>query len=247
MNKTALLSTTLLATLSLSTLAFADTTPVDYNSKASIAFTPSTDPTNPVDPTNPDDPIKPVDPDGTDPEPGTAGPLSIDFASSLDFGAQSITSVDKTYYAAAQKAVAADGSTVDKPNYVQVTDNTGTDQGWGLTVTQQAQLADAKGNTLKGAAINFANGEAVTGTNTDAGTPTATASYSLVPGTASNVTSAAINQGEGTWVTRYGSDATSAANSITLSVPGVSTKRAAAYTSTLQWTLTQNPSTTVQD
>ncbi|WP_256869283.1 WxL domain-containing protein, partial [Enterococcus thailandicus] len=54
-----------------------------------------TDPTDPVDPTDP------TDPEG--PNPGTNGPLSIDYASSLDFGVQKITSKDQIYFAASQK------------------------------------------------------------------------------------------------------------------------------------------------
>ena len=67
----------------------------EYNSNGQITFEPNTDPTNPISPTDPDpeNPIKPVDPTDPDgPNPGTNGPLSIDFASSLYFGTQKITS-----------------------------------------------------------------------------------------------------------------------------------------------------------
>ncbi len=60
-----------------------------YTSNGIVEFTPSEEPTNlvdPTDPTNPVDPIDPTDPEG--PNPGTNGPLSIDYASSLDFGVQ---------------------------------------------------------------------------------------------------------------------------------------------------------------
>lgn len=63
--------------------------PKEYRSNGLVEFIPNVDPTEPVDPENPDPekPVKPIDP--TDPEgpnPGTQGPLSIDYASSFDFG-----------------------------------------------------------------------------------------------------------------------------------------------------------------
>lgn len=63
-----------------------------YHSNGQIVFEPNTEPTDPISPIDPDpdNPIKPVDPTTPDgkPEPGTNGPLSIDFASSLYFGMQ---------------------------------------------------------------------------------------------------------------------------------------------------------------
>ena len=78
-----------------------------YHSNGQIVFEPNTEPTDPISPTDPDpeNPIKPVDPTTPDgkPEPGTNGPLSIDFASSLYFGTQKITSKTEIYHAALQK------------------------------------------------------------------------------------------------------------------------------------------------
>ena len=56
---------------------------VAYRSNGAVDFIPNTDPTNPVNPENPDPdkpvtPVDPTDPDG--PNPGTNGPLSIDYA-----------------------------------------------------------------------------------------------------------------------------------------------------------------------
>ncbi|MCZ0856403.1 WxL domain-containing protein, partial [Enterococcus faecalis] len=56
--------------------------------------------TKPVNPTNPDEKVEPEDPtDPTGPKPGTAGPFSIDYASSFQFGAHNITFDTKDYYA----------------------------------------------------------------------------------------------------------------------------------------------------
>lgn len=227
---------------------FADTTPVSYNSNANITFTENTDP-NPINPVDPTDPSKPVDP--TDPhQPGTAGPLSIDFASSLNFGSQKITTDDETYNASPLTYTTKDSSKTYGPNYVQVTDNTGSNNGWSLSVTEEKQLATSKGAELKGAAISFSNGEAITANGSDAKAPLAESGYTLVPGAASKVTTAQSNTGQGTWVTRYGKTAgadldaittSDSGTSIKLSVPGVSTKSAEAYTSTLKWELSQTP------
>ena len=68
--------------------AFAEDINVNYTSNGAITFEPDTDPTKPVNPTNPDEKVEPEDPtDPTGPKPGTVY-LSIDYASSFQFGAQ---------------------------------------------------------------------------------------------------------------------------------------------------------------
>ena len=75
-----------------------------YQSGGIVEFDPDEDPTrrtvDPVDP-DPNNPVNPWDPTTPDhkPNPGTDGPLSIDFASSIDFGKNKITNKDETYYA----------------------------------------------------------------------------------------------------------------------------------------------------
>ena len=250
-----LMASTAVALLALSQgTAFAATTPVDYNSNATLTLEASTDPTKPVDPTDPDptDPVTPIDP--TDPTkpitPGTDGPLSIDYASSLDFGTQKIVSSDQTYTAAPQEYKTASGVTTYGPNYVQVTDNTGSDQGWSLNVTQVGQMSDGS-SPLNGASLSFTNGNVLTTASSDAGIPDTQGSLTLIPGVTAKVTTAEANKGQGTWVTRYGSasgtdKATVAAadsgKAISLFVPGAATKRAAVYTSVLKWNLSQTPS-----
>ena len=97
----------------------------DYSSSGYVSFEAGGTVT-PIDPLSPTDLITPTNPDGTTPATGTVGPLSIDFASSLSFGKQAISSLDAIYYAHAQYISGdKDGTTVDEthPNYVQVTDN----------------------------------------------------------------------------------------------------------------------------
>ena len=102
----------------------------EYDTNGVITFTPNNGTTDPVDPVDPTNPVKPVDPtDPSGPKPGTAGPLSIDYASSLDFGSQKITSKDEIYKAKAQKYLDKDNVEKTGPNFVQVTDNRGTEKG----------------------------------------------------------------------------------------------------------------------
>ncbi|MFZ4355293.1 WxL domain-containing protein, partial [Enterococcus gallinarum] len=139
---------TLMATTTLGALALVPMSALavdggEYQTNGAIQFAPNTNPTNPVDPTNPDPdkPITPVDPtDPTGPKPGTAGPLSIDYASSLSFGEQTITSKNMTYYAETQKYKDNAGADQEGPNFVQVSDNRGTETGWTLKVKQNGQF-----------------------------------------------------------------------------------------------------------
>ncbi|MBK5491840.1 WxL domain-containing protein [Bacillus sp. TH13] len=212
----------------------------EYNSNAIIEFEPSTEITPPVDPTDPEIPVGPVDP--TDPEgpnPGTNGPLSIDYASSLDFGKQKITSTDQVYKAAAQKF---NGERGEGPNYVQVTDNRGTEKGWSLQVKQNGQFKSDSGKELTGAEITFNN--SVVNTASESKKPSIVkSSFNLTPegtGVAQNIMSAKAGEGAGTYVLAFGDDNT-AADSIELSVPGKTTKYAEKYSTSLIWTLTDVP------
>lgn len=221
------------ATITASVSAANLTSSVD--SKASVTFKANNNPTSPVDPENPDNPFTP-----DKPATGENGPLSIDYVSDLDFGSQEITTKDATYNAALTSGKDASGVTKNTPNFVQITDNTGASLGWSLNVQQVQQLSSAN-DQLKGAEISFTNLQAVTNSASNASAPSVAPGIKLIPGVDSPVTTAAANQGEGTWVTRFGKDATEAATSVQLSVPGASVKKATTYSSTLKWTLTQTP------
>ncbi|MDM5246178.1 WxL domain-containing protein [Lysinibacillus sp. G4S2] len=215
-----------------------------YTSKTIIQFeasegiiTPPVDPTNPENP----DPVIPVDP--TDPDkpvdPGTPGPLSIDYASSLDFGMQKITSTTQIYKA---KAQLFKGDRGPGPNYVQVSDTRGTDAGWSLQVKQNGQFKSVKGKILDGAEITFKNAQV----NTASASPKPSISkskFSLKPdgnGVAENIMTAKVNEGSGTYVLAFG-DNNTGGNSIELNVPGATTKYAEKYSTSLTWTLTDVP------
>ncbi|EOH93565.1 WxL domain-containing protein [Enterococcus pallens] len=215
-----------------------------YTSNGAVTFEANTDPTKPVDPTNPVDPIKPVDPtDPNGPKPGTNGPLSIDYASSLDFGTQKITSTDEVYKAKAQKYLDKANAEKTGPNFVQVTDNRGLETGWNLQVKQNGQFKTAENQELTGAAITFKNGNVVT--NSSSEKPAGQATIKLSPDNAlTNVMSAADGQGAGTYLLAWGTDAATGAESIELAVPGSTTKYAKQYKTTFTWVLADTPPAT---
>lgn len=227
----------------------------DYETKGTVKFIPSTEPTNPVDPTNPDPdkPVSPLNPDGSKPEPGTKGPLSIDYASSFDFGLNKISNKTETYYARAQ--VYGDESLVT-PNYVQISDNRGSNAGWKLTVKQNGQFTNEAtlNKKLTGSVIKLTN--PTVKTNAQGITaPVTTSIINLDPaGAESVVMSAAKDTGAGTWVNSWGrveqitekndknEDVTAnVTKDIALTVPGSTPKDAVSYATTLTWTLTDVP------
>ncbi|WP_054711084.1 WxL domain-containing protein [Bacillus sp. JCM 19041] len=242
MKKTLLFTLVAVATLSFSGISEAES--VDYKSNGAVKFVPNTDITPPVDPENPDpenpvDPIDPTDPEG--PNPGTQGPLSIDYASSLDFGENEISTRDMVYVAKAQEL--SDGRYV--PNYVQITDNRGTNAGWTLQVQQNGQLTNetTQNNELTGAVIAF-SGSAVAGTMNNVDAPSHPEGFTLDPaGATSLVMAATEGAGAGTWVNRFGEvDGDGSNNSaITLSVPGSTPKDQVTYSTTLTWNLSDVP------
>lgn len=227
----------------------------EYKSNGAVQFVPNTDPTNPVDPTDPDpekpvDPIDPTDPDG--PEPGTNGPLSIDYASSLDFGLNKISNKDQTYYARAQKFTNLD----DRPNYVQVSDNRGTNAGWTLKVKQDGQFTATTAtlnNILTGAKVTLKNPSITS--NSTAAAPVSNGTLVLNPdGSEVVVMAAADKTGAGTWSNSWGTveEVTeknetggdvkvNVTKDITLEVPGSTPKDAVKYQTKLVWTLTDVP------
>lgn len=209
----------------------------EYETKGAITFEADTNPTDPVDPTDPTKPVEPIDPtDPTGPKPGTNGPLSIDFASSFQFGPQKITTITKDYYAKLQTF--KDGT--NGPNYVQVTDKRGTQEGWTLAVTQNGQFKTAANEELEGATLQLANGTTASIMD-DSYKPTVVAQNQLTPSVESNLMTATKGKGMGTWLYKFGADTTEGAQSIRLSVPGKAVKLAKEYTTTITWNLKSAP------
>ncbi|WP_157456712.1 WxL domain-containing protein [Carnobacterium maltaromaticum] len=212
--------------------------------QAQVEFVEATDPVDPVDPLNPEKPVKPVDP--VDPEkpvdPGTSGPLSLDYASSLNFGKQKITTDNEIYYAKPQNVEVSKGVFEDKPLYAQITDGRGTLKGWTLSVSQKAQFKTDKGDELEGAVIRFTNGEQASVSL--AKPPSVVKSVINVTGKlkgeSSKVMAAKEGEAGGTYVYRLGNDKTKE-SSVALEIPGDTVKKKAIYSTTLIWTLNDTP------
>ncbi|MFS1155113.1 WxL domain-containing protein [Enterococcus faecalis] len=222
---------TLMATTTLGALALVPMSALavdggEYQTNGAIQFAPNTNPTNPVDPTGP------------------AGPLSIDYASSLSFGEQTITSKNMTYYAETQKYKDNAGADQEGPNFVQVSDNRGTETGWTLKVKQNGQFKTEANQELTAAKVTLSNGRVVSASQSAKPT-TAPATIELNPtGAESVVMAAGDKEGAGTYLMSWGDSVDTAKTSISLEVPGSTTKYAKKYTTTFTWTLTDTPANT---
>ena len=229
----------------------------DYTSNGRISFVPDSNPTDPQDPDKPDpeNPVQPWDPTTPDhePQPGTSGPLSIDFASSIDFGQNKISNVDQLYYAEAQYLWNDDHTEVDinsaRPLYVQVTDKRGTNTGWSLYVKEESQFKNENtlNKELTGAEITFTNGKAISSME-NISMPE-TYDFTLTPNVGSKVMIATENSGAGTWIDRFGELEEKVVEgknvlkdtSVSLVVPGKTPKDAVQYNTKLTWILTNTP------
>lgn len=233
MKKTVITATMLLGLLG--TPAITAKAASSANTNTTLELTENTGPTVPVDPTNPTNPQDPDDPDN--PATGNTGALTLDVApKTFNFGSVQTYAAEHTY-----KAVA----TASGYQYLQVTDNRGTDeQGWTVTVEQDQDLTETSGDAshvLTGTTIHVPAGTARNSLATDP-----TAADSNLNATVANVTNtsgavtvfsttAAENAGKGTSVKAW--DPTD----VTLTIPK-NTAKPGTYTNTLTWTLTANVS-----
>ncbi len=196
----------------------------------------------PLDPLAPDPakPIVPKDPiDSSGPAPGTGGIHSIDYASSFQFGKQSITTTDQTYYAQDLNYQTADGTPKNGPNFVQVSDLSGTGSGWILSVKQDEQFHTSSNQELKNAELTFLKGQVVSNVD-QAYAPQAQEKVVFQSiGEEKNVVTANENQGIGTWIYRFGQNQGDQA--IQLKVPGGSVKYAKEYRTSLTWSIKNVP------
>lgn len=231
------------ATAALAAPGATEGAPAKRNTDAVIKFKENDDSTQPVDPIDPDIPVIPVDPvDPDNPvEPGTGGPLSLDYASALNFGEQKISSKDETYYAATQEVI-IEGVHSQKPLYAQVTDNRGSLEGWTLSVAQNGQFMSGD-KELTGAKISFYNGQKATVSASPApGTVNETVVLPI-DGSSMPLMEAQNGQGAGTWIYRMG-DLDTMNEGVELSVPGATMKlKDAEYKTTLTWSLSVLPGT----
>lgn len=123
----------------------------DLTSEANVTFKANTKPIRPVDPG-----------EGEEIEanrPPTEGPLSINYASNLEFGKQKKALGEQVFYAQNdQITVASTKELKTVPNFVQITDLRGTASGWRLSVKQNGPLKKQNGAKLTGSSIVISAG-----------------------------------------------------------------------------------------
>lgn len=279
--KKVILASAMLVAFTAASVSSADETSKEnksYTAQGGVNFIPNKGTTPPTDPWKPGKPVYPgpeVNP------PGTTGPLSIDFASSLNFGTNLISGQTETYVARAQ-GIMEEGTPESEagkpsryvPNYVQVTDNRGSNSGWTLKVKQNGQFTNKEtlNKVLTGSAVTFAN-PTVNSAMKGVTPPNAVKGFTLDagideenPGAETLVMSAKNEAGAGTWLDYFGKelkevetiieDAEAPAKpetiketvnpAITLTVPGTTPKDAVKYTTSFTWTLSDVPGTGIE-
>lgn len=196
--------------------------------------------------------IDPTDPgtvDPTDPtNPGTGGPLSIDYVSNFNFGKQKMSGNNETYNSELVAVTTVDpvaGTKKDVANFLQVSDNRGSVTGWKLSVKQaKAFTSEVTNKTLDGTTITLSNPE-VRNADNNAAKPAPSTLVNGVDISANSgdklVMQAKDGEGAGTWAEAFGNatkDAEKAKSSVKLAIPGDSKKVAEKYSSDITWTLT---------
>ncbi|OTN75503.1 hypothetical protein A5886_000573 [Enterococcus sp. 8G7_MSG3316] len=200
---------------------------------------------NPVAPVDPLDPDVEVNPENKPDLPPHQDTLSIDFVSSFNFGQQAISAKERTYYAKPQRLLNADGSIneiEERPNYIQISDRRipHLRHGWQLAVTQKEQFKTQNGFELIGARIHLANQELVSSHWNNPPSIQVPDSFELIPGHKRTLLLADENQGEGTWIYRFG-DPDTLNESVGLTVPATAAVEADHYTTTFEWELSSVP------
>ncbi|EOT68398.1 WxL domain-containing protein [Enterococcus caccae] len=180
-------------------------------------------------------------------ETGMVGPLTIDYITKLNFGAVKVSGNTTTYHAKLAELKLKDIVEPKKvPNYVQVTDNRGTNAGWQLQLKQDSQFQakdkDNKVTELTGAELSL-NNPILKSVQKGSEFAPLGISQKLIPGAAAvTVVDAAAGKGMGTWHYSLGDTNEQAAKSVSLTIPGDTAKLAnVAYKTVLTWTLVDAP------
>lgn len=181
------------------------------NNNAGINFFFDESPEQPVDPDNPDRPIVPT-------KPPTDGPLGLSYASDIQFGRQLISKESKEYYA--QLDEITDAETQEKksyPNFIQLTDKSGSSKGWELTVAQQKPFTNENGFELSNTKLTFKNIQTL-GSFSEVISPVVPAEGVSIGGDAKTalVAKAENNAGQGTWSIQFGRTPEEASKSVSL-------------------------------
>lgn len=234
-----------------------------------VEDTTSIDPEKPevVDPKNPEGPAEVVDP--TDEGSGGNGSkaFNINWVSDFKFGEIKIAGSTMKGFAQPSTLNFESGKkSVGLANFLQVTDNTGTNAGWNVKVqgSEFFELNDAgveTATTLQGAKLTLSGGHVIGSADNTSLAPASSLAVdkSIISAQAVNVFSAATGKGQGTWslawgaksatdpvlkgITVAGETATGKAEAgVELSVPVTAQPKAGKnYRSTLNWVLATTP------
>lgn len=199
-------------------------------------------PPNPLDPLNPGEE---VDPENKPNLPEEQGQLSIDFVSQFNFGTHSISAQDKTYYAAPQRLLNENGTvneTEVRPNFIQISDRRPSDKrgGWELSLSQESQFKTINGTELDGVELQLANAELISSQGNSKPSFVETV-QNLIPGVRQPLITAEGDEGQGTWIYRFG-DSVTANESVKIQIPKETNANAESYSTTLVWELGAIPS-----
>ncbi|MGX7150247.1 WxL domain-containing protein [Enterococcus ureasiticus] len=198
-------------------------------------------PVNPIDPTKPVKPVPEIDGEENPHPPSTKGPLSINYVSNLRFGSQKAQGNDAIYKVKPDQLMDDEETVIEVPNYIQITDNRGTNVGWRLTVKQNGAFKNGS-NDLAGTELVFTNPVLSAKSGKTETAPTANPTFTLTAdGQEALVMNAEAGHGMGTWADRFGDTNDQATSSIQLKIPGDSKKVAGLYKTSLTWTLSDSP------
>jgi len=195
----------------------------------------------PLDPLNPE---VEVNPENQPEQPENPSVVSIDFVSQFNFGERGISAKDQEYFALPQRILTEEGVEPEtRPNYIQISDRRPASDrgGWTLSVRQTHQFRSEDGHELTGSKLSLLNGEMLGAQSTTSPGMVRSNPTELVPGgDGVPLIIAGRNEGEGTWLYRFG-DADTAGDSIRLEVPGSAAPRKTTYTTSLEWQLQAVP------
>ena len=181
----------------------------------------------------------------------SSGPLTIAYASQLNFGEQMISSKDQTYSVLAEMH-----ELTDKPgqtpyvSFAQIQDTRVNNKGWSLSVTASEFASNTQNNVLEGAQITLGAPTFIHTGSTDEGISVHDGVLNLIPGASSLLMKSEKRGGTGITSIIWGDQATLSNSvdekvrndAIQLAVPGSTTKDATTYKATLSWELMATPS-----
>ena len=181
--------------------------------------------------------------------PGQKTPLRISLLTAFNFGKIKMSGNTKEYHAELPQVTLATKEKQERPNFVQVTDNRGTNAGWHLTAKISEQFKNEE-SVLTGSTITLDNGWAIPqATDLKEYMPSVSKPVVLTEEDSELIANGPVDKGMGTWNVLYGSmdeaeKATKgdARESVTLEIPGKVKKQEGNYKATVEWTLADTPS-----